>query len=149
ISPAELAAIIDARVAVLADRKEALAALPTFVREASAKTASAGLALSELIPRIAHGQDGASRILVEVIKALGEDSRAAAAGIIMGCLRAGDADVATAAANAVDKELVTFREAAQFPDLVTPALPPKRTLDSGESSAMLAAAAFRGSPSGV
>ncbi len=145
ITAEQLAVIVDARLDLMAHRKEALAALPIFVKDSAAHSAAAGAALAELIPRFAQGVEKESaKTLNDVIDALGEDARVAAPGIIEGCLRACDHDCAAAAARALDKGIVGFQDAAAFPDLIDPAPPPRTTLDSQDPNAVIAAALFRG-----
>ncbi len=144
VSPELLAAIIDARLDLLARKKEALAALPTFARDSAAKTSAAGACLAELIPRLAQGEDCAG-ILNQVIDGLGDDTaNPGAPGIITGCLRAADARVAPAAARAVDKGVVGFHHATDFPDLIEPSSPPRTALEASDPKALIAASAFRG-----
>ena len=64
-------------------------------------------------------------------------------GIIEGCLRAADNQVADAAARAVDKGIVGFKQASYFPDLIEPGRAPKTCFDSPDPYAVVTAALFR------
>jgi hypothetical protein len=146
VSADTLAMIVDARIDLVSRRHDVLPLLPIFMRDSAAKTGSAGACFIELIPRLCQGQSPADvrKILNDVIDTLGEDSRVSAAFVTAGCLRAADADCAASAAKLLDKGVTDFREAASFPDLVTPCPPPKKAFDSPDPYALIAAASFRG-----
>ncbi|HZV01895.1 MAG TPA: hypothetical protein VFF73_34605, partial [Planctomycetota bacterium] len=146
LSADTLAMIVDARVDLVSRRRDVLPLLPIFMRDSAAKTGSAGACFIELIPRLCQGQPAADvrKILNDVIDTLGEDSRVSAALVTAGCLRAADADCAAGAAKLLDKGITDFREAAAFPDLITPCPPPKKAFDSPDPFALIAAASFRG-----
>jgi hypothetical protein len=146
ITSDQLAAIVDARVYIVANRQDVIkpGVLPLFLRDAAAKTGSAGSAFAFLLPKLCQGASEPAGMLNAAIDALNDDSRLAAPGLIQGALRAYDSQCAEKAVRALDK-VVSYSDAVCWPDLETPFSGlPKGIADSGDPASIIVAGLFRG-----